>query len=205
MKIAVTSRGAELDSEVDPRFGRARYFVIVDTDTGESRAVDNEQNLNAAQGAGIQAAQLVATQGVEALLMRSKPEYGICHGDLHGGDVSYDDEDQPTLYDFDSSGCGWRALDIGVFLASDSWMDTSVEAEERRQAKLEVFLTGYQTQRVISDAEREAIQLTPAIRHIFLMGHVLRYTTQIQGSHWADDGFIDWHMTWFNHWAGQHL
>jgi len=68
MKIAVTSRGAELESEVDPRFGRARYFVIVDTETGESQAVDNEQNLNAAQGAGIQAAQLVAQQGVEALL-----------------------------------------------------------------------------------------------------------------------------------------
>ena len=68
MKIAVTSRGAELDSEVDPRFGRARYFVIVDTDSGEAQAVDNEQNLNAAQGAGPQAAQLVAQHGGEALL-----------------------------------------------------------------------------------------------------------------------------------------
>lgn len=68
MKVAVTSRGAELDSEVDPRFGRARYFVIVNTDTGEFQAVDNEQNLNAMQGAGPQATQLVAQQGVEALL-----------------------------------------------------------------------------------------------------------------------------------------
>ncbi|MBN1917689.1 MAG: NifB/NifX family molybdenum-iron cluster-binding protein [Verrucomicrobia bacterium] len=68
MKVAVTSRGKELDSEVDPRFGRARFFVLVDTDTGEFQAMDNGQNLNAAQGAGIQAAQNVAALGAEALL-----------------------------------------------------------------------------------------------------------------------------------------
>jgi predicted Fe-Mo cluster-binding NifX family protein len=68
MKIAVTSQGQTIDSEVDPRFGRARYFIIADVDTGDLRAVSNEQNLNAAQGAGIQAAQLVAAQGVEAVL-----------------------------------------------------------------------------------------------------------------------------------------
>jgi len=144
-------------------------------------------------------------QRVCEILPLSKPEYGICHGDLHGGDVGYDNADQPVLFDFDSSGYGWRALDIGVFLASDAWMDTSTEAEEQRQEKLDVFLAGYESQRVLSDAEREAIQLTPAIRHIFLMGHVLRYTTLTQGSHWADDRFIDWHMAWFNHWATQRL
>ena len=68
MKIAVTSQGPTLESDVDPRFGRARYFIVADTETGEFRAVDNEQNLNAAQGAGIQAAQLVAAQGIEAVL-----------------------------------------------------------------------------------------------------------------------------------------
>jgi predicted Fe-Mo cluster-binding NifX family protein len=68
MKVAVTSSGPELGSAVDPRFGRARYFIIVDTDTGEFRAIDNEQNLNAAQGAGIQAAQHVAAEGVEAVI-----------------------------------------------------------------------------------------------------------------------------------------
>jgi predicted Fe-Mo cluster-binding NifX family protein len=68
MKIAVTAQGPTLESEVDLRFGRARYFIVADTETGEFQAVDNEQNLNAAQGAGVQAAQLVAAQGVEALL-----------------------------------------------------------------------------------------------------------------------------------------
>ncbi len=68
MKIAITSQGADLSSQVDPRFGRARMFIIYDVDSGEFEAVDNEQNLNAAQGAGIQAAQNVADQGVEYVL-----------------------------------------------------------------------------------------------------------------------------------------
>ena len=68
MKIVVTAQGAEMESPVDPRFGRAKYFVLVDTDTGQHQAHDNAQNLNAAQGAGIQAAQTVAKLGVEAVL-----------------------------------------------------------------------------------------------------------------------------------------
>jgi predicted Fe-Mo cluster-binding NifX family protein len=57
-----------MTSEVDQRFGRAKFFVVVDTDTGESAAHDNEQNLNAIQGAGIQAARNVATLNVEAII-----------------------------------------------------------------------------------------------------------------------------------------
>lgn len=68
MKIVVTAEGATLDSPVDPRFGRARYFVLVDTDSGELAAHDNVQNLNAPQGAGIQAAQTVARLGAGAVL-----------------------------------------------------------------------------------------------------------------------------------------
>ena len=68
MKIIVTAQGPNLDSPVDPRFGRARYFVVVDTETGEFSPHDNTQNLNAAQGAGIQAGRNVVDLGVEAVL-----------------------------------------------------------------------------------------------------------------------------------------
>jgi len=68
MKVAVTAQGPNLDSLVDPRFGRARYFLLFDTDTGQSTAHDNVQNLNAPQGAGIQAAQTVVQLGAEAVL-----------------------------------------------------------------------------------------------------------------------------------------
>lgn len=68
MKIVVTAQGAEMESEVDPRFGRAKYFVLVDTETGQHETHDNAQNLNAPQGAGIQAAQSVARLGANAVL-----------------------------------------------------------------------------------------------------------------------------------------
>ncbi|TEB05058.1 Dinitrogenase iron-molybdenum cofactor [Pelotomaculum schinkii] len=68
MKIAVTSQGKTLESKVDPRFGRAGWFVVIDTNTGDYKAVSNEQNLNANQGAGIQAAEQVSRQEVSALI-----------------------------------------------------------------------------------------------------------------------------------------
>ena len=59
MKIAVTSQGTSLDSQVDPRFGRAAYILIVDTETFEFEVLDNKENANALKGAGIQAASMV--------------------------------------------------------------------------------------------------------------------------------------------------
>jgi len=68
MKIAVTSKGDNLDSEVDPRFGRAAYIIIVDTDTLKFEALDNSVNVNSFKGAGIQAGAMVAGKKVDALL-----------------------------------------------------------------------------------------------------------------------------------------
>ncbi|MDZ7616969.1 MAG: NifB/NifX family molybdenum-iron cluster-binding protein, partial [Patescibacteria group bacterium] len=68
MKIVITAEGPNLESPVDPRFGRATYFLLVDGETGDFTAHDNTQNLNAAQGAGIQAAQSVVQLGAEAVL-----------------------------------------------------------------------------------------------------------------------------------------
>ena len=68
MRTAVTSQGRELNSPVDPRFGRAKFFVVADTETGEFTAADNTQNLNAAQGAGIQAGRNVVEIGVKAVI-----------------------------------------------------------------------------------------------------------------------------------------
>lgn len=68
MKVAITSKGIDLNSEVDPRFGRAAYFVIVDSETLEFTAVDNQENANSLQGAGIQAATILSKNGAEVLL-----------------------------------------------------------------------------------------------------------------------------------------
>ena len=68
MKVAVTAEGPDLDSPVDPRFGRAKYFLLVNSETEMFSAHDNTQNLNAVQGSGIQAAQAVVQLGAEAVL-----------------------------------------------------------------------------------------------------------------------------------------
>lgn len=68
MKIAFSTSGNSLDAPLDQRFGRAAQFVIVDSETDEFSVVDNTQNLNAAQGAGIQAAQNVVAAGATILV-----------------------------------------------------------------------------------------------------------------------------------------
>ena len=67
MKVAVCSTGDTLDSPVDPRFGRCAYFLIVDTETFDSTAVKNPGILSD-QGAGIQAAQVISSMEVSAVI-----------------------------------------------------------------------------------------------------------------------------------------
>jgi len=67
MKIYVTSQGDNLNSQVDPRFGRCQYFIIVDTETLEFEPIKNP-NIDAMGGAGIQSGQLVVSKGVKVVL-----------------------------------------------------------------------------------------------------------------------------------------
>ncbi len=68
MRVAVTAQGPEGKSPVDTRFGRAKWIVVVDTDTGDSQAHDNEVNLTLSQGAGIQTGQNVANLDADAVI-----------------------------------------------------------------------------------------------------------------------------------------
>ena len=67
MKVVVTSNGMDLSAEASPSFGRCLAYVFVDTETMEFEAIENPA-ANAAGGAGIQAAQFVVEQGVQAVL-----------------------------------------------------------------------------------------------------------------------------------------
>ena len=86
MKVAVTSQGPDMASELDPRFGRAKFFILVDTETGEFTTHDNTQNLNAVQGAGIQAAQNVVNLGAAAVITGNVGPKAFTT--LQAGDVS---------------------------------------------------------------------------------------------------------------------
>jgi predicted Fe-Mo cluster-binding NifX family protein len=68
MKIAITSAGKELSANLDPRFGRAPYFIVVDPQTLAFEVVDNARNLNLSQGAGIQAGKTIVDHKVDALI-----------------------------------------------------------------------------------------------------------------------------------------
>ncbi len=67
MKIAVTSTGPSLDDNVEARFGRCPYFLIIDTETIQYEAIENP-NIALGGGAGIQSAQLMSEKGVTAVL-----------------------------------------------------------------------------------------------------------------------------------------
>jgi predicted Fe-Mo cluster-binding NifX family protein len=67
MKIAISSSGKDLDSQIDPRFGRCQYFIFIDPETMEFEVSENE-GLMAMGGAGVQAAQLIAQKGATALI-----------------------------------------------------------------------------------------------------------------------------------------
>lgn len=68
MKIAFTTSGDHLEAPLNSTFGRAPKFLVYDLEGGDFAVIDNKQNLNAAQGAGIQAAQTVARSGAQCLV-----------------------------------------------------------------------------------------------------------------------------------------
>ena len=67
MRVAVTAQGADLESAMDPRFGRCRNFVIVDSDSDKFEAFSNE-SVTASGGAGTQSAQFLANKGVGTVI-----------------------------------------------------------------------------------------------------------------------------------------
>lgn len=67
MKVAVSSSGKDLDSQIDPRFGRCAYFLIVEIDDMSFEAYDNE-NIALGGGAGIQSAQFVVSKGAKTVI-----------------------------------------------------------------------------------------------------------------------------------------
>ncbi|ETR70304.1 MAG: dinitrogenase iron-molybdenum cofactor biosynthesis protein [Candidatus Magnetoglobus multicellularis str. Araruama] len=68
MKIAISSQGIDLDAAVDPRFGRAANFILIDSETNEFEVIENKQNLNLPQGAGIQAGKTIVDNKAEAVI-----------------------------------------------------------------------------------------------------------------------------------------
>jgi len=67
MKIAISSTGSDIDAQVDSRFGRCSYFIIYDTETGETESIQNVGS-GAMGGAGVLSAQTIINKGVDVLI-----------------------------------------------------------------------------------------------------------------------------------------
>lgn len=67
MKIGISATGKTLDADIEPRFGRCQYFVIVDPGTLTFEIMDNSNGMGSG-GAGISTAQLIVGKGIEAII-----------------------------------------------------------------------------------------------------------------------------------------
>ncbi len=135
------------------------------------------------------------------LLPKESPMYGLCHGDLHTGNARFDQRGRLTLFDFDSFGYGWRAIDIGVYPVSFDWMALDDETRRKKARFWEAFVEGYTTQRPLSQNELAVAQLCLPLRHLELMGLTIRYWTPQIGVSWLTDNYFDRHLDWFHAWA----
>lgn len=102
-----------------------------------------------------------------AALPRQAPAYGLCHGDLHPGNARFDPAAEPTLFDFDFCGHGWRTYDLTVFL----WNAFGEGRSKRWRAdRWRAFLRGYREVRPLDEAALEAVPLFLVARQIWLLG-----------------------------------
>lgn len=148
----------------------------------------------------VQEVALDLESAIESRLSTSAPEYGICHGDLHGENLHVDKSGQLTLFDFDCCGYGWRAYDLSVFLWSRvSFADWSRNAKANRTRRWNAFLDGYTKIRQLKPSELEAAMLFVPIRHIWMMG-LHTNGTQAWGRDWINDRYFDRCISFIKNW-----
>lgn len=136
-------------------------------------------------------------QRLDEILERSEPYIGICHGDLHWGNVHFIGGKEPVVYDFDCWGYGSRSYDLSVFL----W-NMKLGNEEHADEDWDRFLKGYEDYRTLAEWEHRAIDLFVALRHIWLMGLHCHGTTH-WGRTWINDAYADGQVEFIRRWVAE--
>jgi Ser/Thr protein kinase RdoA (MazF antagonist) len=113
---------------------------------------------------------------------RSAPYWGICWGDPHSGNAHFTDTDQPTLFDFDQCGWGWRSFELGKF--RQVALNTGISRRIR-----EAFLAGYQSVNPLEPFEIAAISAFTQAAHIWGWSINLTYALRHNYSR-LDDSFF---------------
>jgi Ser/Thr protein kinase RdoA (MazF antagonist) len=135
---------------------------------------------------------------LENNLTSTPPLYGICHGDLHTGNMIKARNGEIYLFDFDSCGYGYRIYDMGIY-ANDDWAKKTVNDLLRDKIALEKFLVGYNQTQSLSDREIRVFPYMLGIRHFELLGVVLQNCVKLEGLHWIKS-CVKFHYDWFNEW-----
>lgn len=117
-------------------------------------------------------------------LPKKLPFYGLCIGDIHSGNAHFDRLNQPTLFDFDQCGYGWRAFDIGKFI------NTSI-VWQLESGIIDSFLNGYQDVRVLSYIEIATIPTFIKVAHIWVMGISASVVGDVLAYSWFTDEWLD--------------
>ena len=138
---------------------------------------------------------------INEVLSKSKPEYGICHGDIHHGNIRFCNDERITLFDFDCFGYGWRAYDIAVYLWHQQLNRPASEKDDPKQKQWEDFLSGYNSVRQLNTNELEAVKAFVAIRDIWLLGIHLGSLERNRGCDWLDDRYFDFHISFIKKWV----
>lgn len=119
-------------------------------------------------------------------LSTEKPQYGICHGDLYGGNMRVDADNNPILFDFDFCGNGWRAYDISMY-AFPFGMGYDLAKFKKREQRKNQFLNGYNRVRTMTENEIKSIALFIPFRRIFNIGTL--YISFLPNT-WGDSAVI---------------
>ena len=106
-------------------------------------------------------------------------DYGFCHGDTHNWNAHVGEDGTITMIDFDCSGPGWRAYDLGVFLWSAIW-------EKSKEVAWQPFLDGYTKERALNKTEQAAIPLFAWARQFWYKGKRMANNPVIWGYAWTD-------------------
>jgi Ser/Thr protein kinase RdoA (MazF antagonist) len=129
-------------------------------------------------------------------VVRLALDWGVCHGDLGGGNIHIAEDQTLTVFDFDLCGPGWRAWDLAAI--------QRVATDQNQAGILDSFLKGYTERRPLAAADLAAVPLFGAIRHLWSLG--------LQASNVADwgilrvsDGILDRELAFFREWEARHL
>jgi Ser/Thr protein kinase RdoA (MazF antagonist) len=111
--------------------------------------------------------------------------WGLCHGDLNGGNCHIDDEGKLTFFDFDCEGPGWLAYDVAVF----NWSIRDMPSRDNALQMWQAYIDAYRSEASLSDADIDAIPYFVAARQLWLVGLHCRHADEWSGGYLNDAYF----------------